>query len=229
MEVHKQTSTVLAKSGAVEGIYRLRDFEVIAGVKKTVTVHRENGCSYYVDIAKAYFSPRLSNEHNRVASQVEEGETVIDLFAGVGSFSILTAKIHEGVRIYAVDVNPDAIALLKKNIAVNRVEARVVPILGEARWIVGEKLMGVADRVIMNLPETAIEYVDVACDGLRAEGGIIHYYEFTKELKPLETANVRLTEAVSRSNRKVKRVLLAKKVREVAPHTWQVVLDAKIQ
>ena len=229
LKVHKQTRTVLAKSGAVEGVYRLRDFEVIAGVEKTATVHREYGCAYHVDIAKAYFSPRLSSEHNRVASQVRKGETVVDLFAGVGPFSIQIAKKHEDVKIYAVDVNPDAIALLKRNIALNRAEKKVVPILGDARRVVGQELMGIADRVIMNLPETAKEYVDVACDALRAEGGIMHYYEFSKESEPLETASVRLTEAVGRSNRKVKKILLAKTVREVAPYTWQVVVDAEIQ
>jgi tRNA (guanine37-N1)-methyltransferase len=229
LKAHKQTITVLAKSSAVEGVYRLRDFEVIAGVKKTVAVYREYGCVYHVDVAKAYFSPRLSTEHNRVASQVKEGETVVDLFAGVGPFAIPIAKKHKNVRIYAVDVNPDAVSLLKRNVAVNRVEKQVVPVLGDARQVVREQLLGKADRVIMNLPETALEFVDVACEALTAEGGIMHYYGFAKVSGPLEAVKVRLTEAVSRNNRKVKKILLAKPVRAVAPYTWQVVVDAEIQ
>jgi tRNA (guanine37-N1)-methyltransferase len=229
LKAHKQTSTVLAKSGAVEGVYRLRDFEVIAGKEKTATVYREYGCIYHVDVAKAYFSPRLSTEHNRVASQVKKGEAVVDLFAGVGPFAIPIAKKHKNVRVYAVDVNPDAIALLKTNIAVNRAEKQVVPVLGDARQVVREQLSGKADRVIMNLPETALEFVDVACEALKPDGGIIHYYGFVKASNPLETAKVRLIEAVSQSNRQVKKFLLAKTVREVAPYTWQVVVDAEIQ
>jgi tRNA (guanine37-N1)-methyltransferase len=229
LKAHKQTCTVLAKRGAVEGIYRTRDFEVIAGVEKTATIHREYGCAYHVDVAKAYFSPRLSSEHNRVASQVKDGEIVVDLFAGVGPFSIQIAKKHKDVKIYAVDVNPDAVALLKKNVALNRVVEQVVPILGDARHIVREWLLGVANRVIMNLPEMAIHYVNVASDAIGAQGGILHYYEFTKHVELLETSCVRLTEAVNRSNRQVKKILLAKTVREVAPYTWQVVVDAEIQ
>jgi tRNA (guanine37-N1)-methyltransferase len=229
LKAHKQTKTVLAKSGAVEGVYRLRDFEVIAGAEKTVTVYREYGCVYHVDVAKAYFSPRLSSEHNRVASKVKDGETIVDLFAGVGPFTIPIAKKHENVWVYAVDVNPDAIALLKRNVAVNRAEKQVVPVLGDARQVVREQLSGKADRVIMNLPETALEFVDVACEALKAEGGIMHYYGFVKDSNPLEATKVRLTEAVSRNNRKVKKTLLAKTVREVAPYTWQVVVDAEIQ
>jgi tRNA (guanine37-N1)-methyltransferase len=229
LKTHKQTNTVLEKSGAVEGIYRLRDFKVIAGIAKTTTVHREHGCTFHVDIAKAYFSPRLATEHNRVASQVKSGETVVDLFAGVGPFSIQIAKRHEEVKIYAVDMNSEAITLLKKNIAVNRVEQKVVPILGDAKQVVRKRLMNVADRVIMNLPKTAVKYVDIACDALKAKGGTMHYYEFTKGFKPLETAVFRLNEAVNRSNRQIKKTLLAKTVREIAPYTWQVVVDAEIQ
>jgi tRNA (guanine37-N1)-methyltransferase len=229
LKAHKQTCTVLAKSGAVEGVYRLRDFEVIAGAKKTVTVYREYGCVYHVDVAKAYFSPRLSTEHNRVASTVKTGETVVDLFAGVGPFAIPIAKKHENVRVYAVDVNPDAVTLLKRNVAVNRAEKQVVPILGDARQVVKEQLSGKADHVIMNLPETALEFVDVACEALKPEGGILHYYGFEKDSDPLETATARLTEAVNRNNRQVKNILLAKTVREVAPYSWQVVVDAEIQ
>jgi len=206
-----------------------RDFKVIAGKKKTATVYREYGCVYHVDVAKAYFSPRLSTEHNRVASQVKDGETVVDLFAGVGPFAIPIAKKHENVRVYAVDMNPDAIALLKRNIAVNRAEKQVVPLLGDARQVVRKQLSGKADRVIMNLPETALEFVDVACEALKPEGGIMHYYGFVKASNPLETAKVRLTEAVSQNNRQVNNFLLAKTVRDVAPYTWQVVVDAQIQ
>jgi len=228
MKTHKRVATVLAKSGAVEGVYRLREFEVIAGIRKTETIHREHGCVYHVDLAKAYFSPRLSHEHSRVASQVREGETVVDMFAGVGPFSILIAKRRENVRVYAIDVNPDAVDFLRRNVAVNRVEKKVVPVLGDARQVVRESFMGIADRVIMNLPERAIEYVDVACEAIKPEGGIMHYYEFTSAPNPRETAKVRLIEAMKRTNRNVN-VLLARTVRETAPFTWQVVVDAEIQ
>jgi len=229
LKTHNRVSTVLAKSGAVEGVYRLRAFDVIAGVEKTATIHKEYGCVYHVDLAKAYFSPRLSHEHNRVASRVKKGETVVDMFAGIGSFSILIAKKHENVQVYAIDVNPDAVDLLKRNIAVNRVEKEVMPVLGDVKDVIREQLIGVADRVIMNLPEKAIEYVDVACEATKSEGGIMHYYEFTNARDPLEASRVRLTEAIGQTNRKVKKILLTRRVRATAPFTWQVVVDAEIQ
>ncbi len=229
LTMHKRLRTVLAKASAVGGVYRVREFEVIAGEAKTETVHREHGCAYHVDLTRAYFSPRLSHEHERVASQVREGETVIDMFAGVGPFSIMIAKKCGNVRVYAIDVNPDALHFLRRNITANRVEGKVTPILGEARRIVEERLLGTADRVIMNLPERAIEYVDAACGAIKPVGGVIHYYGFASSPEPLEAVKNRFIEAVRRTNRSVSKVLLAKTVRATAPLTWQVVTDAEVQ
>ena len=228
LKTHKNMRTVLAKAGAVSGTYRIRELAVIAGEPKTATVHKEHGCTYYVDAAKAYFSPRLSHEHNRVASLVQTGETVLDLFAGVGPFSVLIAKKTPSAKVYAVDINPDAVELLKRNIRLNRVENRVFPILGDARQIVEHKLLGVADRVIMNLPEKAIGFVGAACKAVKPADGIVHFYGFIRLPDSIENMQSRFSEAVEKAGRKVEKFLFAKTVRETAPYEWQVVLDAKI-
>jgi len=228
LATNRHVRTVLAKASAIEGVYRTRKYEVIAGEAKTATVHREYGCVYYVDLSKAYFSPRLSSEHVRLAGLVNEGETVVDMFAGVGPFTIQIAKQHERVLVYAVDVNPGAIELLNKNVAANRVMAKVTPILGDARQVVRERLTGAADRVVMNLPEKAIKYVDVACEAIKPTGGIMHYYEFTDASDPKITAEIRLIEAVEKANREVDKVLTSKTVRAIAPYVMQVAVDAKI-
>ncbi|MEM3700531.1 MAG: class I SAM-dependent methyltransferase family protein [Candidatus Bathyarchaeia archaeon] len=227
LKTHKSVQTVLAKVGAVSGTYRLREFSVIAGKPKTETVHKEHGCQFYVDLAKAYFSPRLSYEHNRIASLVKEGETVIDMFSGVGPFAILIAKIHENVKVYAIDMNSHAIEFLQKNIRLNRVEGKVHPIFGDARQVVEEKLLGMADRIIMNLPEKAMEFVDVACKALKPAGGIIHFYTFVGGSGSLENVKLKLIEAVKKCGRKVE-VLFSRFVRATAPYEWQAVIDAKI-
>jgi len=229
LKVHKNVRTVLAKAGAVSGTYRLREFEVVAGETKTATIHKEYGCKYHVDIAKAYFSPRLSQEHNRVASLVKKSETVIDLFAGVGPFSVLIAKNNADAKVYAVDINPEAIELLERNIRLNRVENRVIPIQGDARQAVEKRLLGVADRVIMNLPEKALEFVDTACKAIKPAGGMVHYYAFIRLPDSLENMQLRFSEAVEKAGRKVDAFLFAKTVRETAPYEWQFVLDAKIR
>ena len=228
LKTHENIRTALAKVGAVSGTYRLREFELIAGEQKTATIHKEYGCQYHVDVATAYFSPRLSHEHNRVASLVQKGETVMDLFAGVGPFSVLIAKKNVEAKVYAIDINPEAIEFLKRNIRLNRVENHVIPIQGDARQAVEERLLGVADRVIMNLPEKAIAFVDTACKAMKPAGGIVHYYAFIRLPDSLENAQRRFSEAVEKTGRKVDTFLFAKTIRATAPYEWQVVLDAKI-
>jgi tRNA (guanine37-N1)-methyltransferase len=224
----KTIKTVLAKASDINGTFRVRDYTLIAGEDKTETIHKEFGCRYYLDLAKAYFSPRLSYEHERVASLVSKGEVIVDLFAGVGPFSILIAKKQSSAEVYAVDLNPEAVEFLKLNVRFNRVENRVFPILGEAKEIARTKLRGVADRVIMNLPETAIDFVDAACDAIKLTGGIFHFYGFVRSPDTIDKLKNRFLNAVERNGRIVESFLFAKRVRETAPYESQIVLDAKI-
>lgn len=228
LATHKGVLTVLEKAGAVTGTYRLRSLGFIAGEHRTTTVHKEYGCSYNVDVAKAYFSPRLSHEHWRVASLVQNGEAIVDLFAGVGPFAVLVAKKHQNVKVYAVDINADAVELLEKNVRLNRVTNRVYPIQGDARQVVDEKLTGIADRVIMNLPEKAGEFIDVACKAVKPSGGTVHFYGFIRAPDTLEALKKHFADAVDKAGRKVRAFSCAKMVRATAPYEWQAVLDTEI-
>ena len=228
LKTHKNIKTVLAKAGDINGVYRIRDYTFIAGEQKTQTIHHEFGCKYHVDVAKAYFSPRLSHEHERVASLVNPGEIVVDLFAGVGPFSVLIGKRCPQAKVYAVDLNPDAVELLKLNVRANRVDNRVFPLCADARQIATGKLKGVADRVIMNLPETAIDFVDAACNIVKEQGGLVHFYGFVRSPDSVEKIKDRLSEEAERNGRSVTDFLFAKSIRETAPFESQIVLDIKI-
>lgn len=229
LKAFKRVRSVLAKSSAVKGDYRVREYELIAGSASTETMHKEHGCKYFLDPRKVYFSPRLSYEHYRVASQVAEGETVVDMFAGVGPFSILIAKIREKVTVYSIDINPDAVKYLERNIYANNVHGKVIPFLGDAREIIESRLRGVADRVIMNLPEKAIEYVDAACTALKSSGGVIHYYEIAGGSDVLERVKRRLIEAIEGSGKSVEALLSERIVKEVAPYRWHIAVDVKVK
>ncbi len=227
LKAHKNIKSVHAKAGAISGVYRVRELTLIAGENRTRTIYNEYGCQYHVDVAKAYFSPRLSQEHHRVAALVQAGEVVADLFAGVGPFAVPIGKMCPEAKVYAVDINPDAVELLKINTRVNRVENRVYPLLGDARELARGKLHGVADRVIMNLPETAIDFIDAACQTLKPAGGVVHFYGFIRKPDTIEDLEARFTRLVEKQGRKVKS-FQAKNVRETAPYEQQVVLDAEI-
>jgi len=228
LEAHKNVKTVLAKSGSIEGTYRLRLYELIGGDGRTETLHRENGCSFLLDVSKVYFSPRLAFEHRRVSEQCHEGETVLDMFAGVGPFSIQIAKKHGNVKVYSSDANPDAFAYLRRNVASNRVGDKVFPAEGDAKEVVGSLLKGEVDRVIMNLPEHSTEYVGTACDALKPQGGWIHFYKFAEEPNPESKALESLEKAVVKAGREVDEVAHTRLVKQTAPRVWLVAVDCKI-
>ncbi len=162
----------IALDKGVKGELRVRDLEVIAGGPSTETLHTEYGVRLLVDPSRTYFNPRLSNERFRIARLVKEGEVVIDMFAGVGPFSLMIARHARPEVVYAIDLNPDAIGYLERNIALNRVD-NVVPLVGDARSVI--RGLPSADRLIMNLPHSALDFLADALANLRP-GGTVHIY-----------------------------------------------------
>jgi len=227
-EVNKNVRVVLAKAGAIMGVERILPTRHLAGENRTETLQRESGCLFKVDIAQAYYSPRLSHEHERVVRQVESGEVVTDLFAGVGPFSIMIAKKLEAGEVNAVDSNPAAINLLRENLILNRVQGRLNVWLGDAREVVEKNLAGKASRVIMNHPSAARDFVDVACNALRKEGGTIHYYTFAEGLNCEDRAMAEFEGALENCNWRTRWLAQVRRVRGVAPMRWQVVVDAPV-
>ncbi|MHA1596727.1 MAG: class I SAM-dependent methyltransferase [Candidatus Asgardarchaeia archaeon] len=224
METNKGIKCVFAKGGAVSGEVRVRPLIHIAGEERTETTHRENGCTFKLDVSKVYFSPRLSFERLRVAKKVSDKEVVFDMFSGVGPFSILIAKLS-GAKVYASDINPWAIHYLKENIKLNKVVGRVYPIMGDARKV-AEMLRGKVDRVVMNLPEMAKEFLKYAVISLKGEG-VIHYYTFAGGRDPIKNS---LEEVYEKLEGWISWDLIEKRlVKEVAPRKWQVALDLYVR
>jgi tRNA (guanine37-N1)-methyltransferase len=228
LEVHKGVRTVLCKTGAVDGKFRVRTYEHVLGEVKTIAMHKENGCRYLSDVTKAYFSPRLATEHLRVASQVSANEVVVDMFAGIGPFSILIAKM-KGANVHAIDANPYAIEYMKTNCELNKVGQLVEPVLGDAREVIMKDLVGVATRVIMNLPSESLDFMDAACLALRPGGGVVHSYQFQSAPKPIDKAVGALRLKVESIGRRLHSVIGGRLVRSYAPRQWQVVVDAFIE
>jgi tRNA (guanine37-N1)-methyltransferase len=221
---------VLAQTTPVQGDFRLRGLKYVAGESKTATVHRESGCLFSVDLEECYFSPRLSYERMRVAKLVDDGEVVVNMFAGVGCFSIIIAKHSNPQKVYSIDVNPSAVRYMQENVRLNRVYGKVVPILGDAKEIIEKRLCRFADRVFMPLPEKALEYLPYAFMALKESGGWIHYYDF-------EHAN-RNENPIEKTKAKVKMKLesldvsfdfpFARIVRSTGPNWHQTVLDIRV-
>jgi len=210
----KHVKAVYRQLGGVTGEYRLRPLEHIAGEERTLTKHREYGCVYLVDVKSVFFTPRLGSERARIASLVRDGELILNMFAGVGPFSILIAKMKPESKVYSIEANPLAYDLLVKNIELNKVGGRVIPLLGDARLLV--PTLGLAfDRVLMPYPEGSLHFIDVALGALKSQG-FMHYYRFGKDVQEI------LGELKGLGSL---RLQSWRRVREVAPYVAEYVLD----
>ena len=221
--------SVWAAITPVKGEYRVRNYVHLAGEERSTTLYREHGCVFKVDIKETYVSPVLNYEHLRIASQVRDGEFVINMFAGVGLFSIIMARKANPSKVISIDINPRAYELMVENVRLNKVEDTVIPVLGDAGKVVAEQYVGTADRVLMPLPLLVHEYLPIAVKALRSEG-FIHVYEFTRAMSREEAVRI-VEESFLDELRRLgveAEAVNGRVVRSAGPRRYQVVVDLKI-
>ena len=214
-------ATVLNRASPIEGDLRVRQWDVLAG-NSTETVHREYGHEFALDVAEVYFSPRLATERHRVISQAGANESVVDMFAGVGPYAIPMAA--RGATVVACDLNAAAIEYLRENAERNGVGDRVTAIAGDVREI-SDEYAGSADRLVMNLPHSAGEFLDTAVT-LASEECLIHYYDIQHEDDPFGPGVRSIRSAVGDTYDVV--VETERVVRSYAPHEYNVCLDVRL-
>lgn len=228
---------LLTRLNNINGVFRqttptsrgekVRGIEWLAGKKGTVTTYREHGCTFRVDIATVYFSPRLSYERLRVARLAKKGEVVVNMFAGIGTFSIVMAKIAGSHRVYSIDKNPESFNYMLENVARNGMNGTVIPIIGDAKEAVAD-LVGLADRVLMPLPELAYEYLPYGLSCIKTRGWIHIYIH-----QPADTRSLAVKDSVVETRRRIEgkeRVynISGRVVRSVGRRLYQVVVDAQV-
>jgi tRNA wybutosine-synthesizing protein 2 len=219
----KGVRTVALREGMISGRYRRPRIRVIAGDPSTETIHRENGCLFKLDVARVMLSPGNLYERARLPKLVEPGEIVVDLFAGIGQFSIPIAKHARPSRVYAIELNPIAHGYLHENIRLNRVGHIVKPLLGDCSVVAPR---GIANRVVLGILHVTHRYLPLALEVLKPGGGIIHYHESVPSGLRFERPIKRILEAAA--GRGVE-ILGRRVVKRYAPGVDHVVIDARIE
>lgn len=223
MKQNKNVKSVLKKTSERKGEFRLRECKLIAGDENTEVVHREYGFVLKVDPQKVYFSPREATERQRIAEQVEAGETVLVMFSGICPFAIAIAKKQPEVeKVVAIEINPEAHEYAKENVRINKLAHKIVLIQGDVREQAKE-YSGKFDRVVMPLPLGAGNFLDVAVNCLKKDG-IIHLYS-RGEGKDLYSNVLKLIE---KNVKKKVKILDKRKVSAYAPGKWKVCIDFKV-
>ena len=221
----KIARSVFYQASDVEGDFRTRNLEILAGEDNTETEYKEFGCKFTVDVENAFFSPRLSTERERIANLIQDGEVVTNMFAGVGMFSIMAAK-KKKCTVFSIDINPVASKLCEKNIELNKLAGKVISINGDASEIIKEQLVDKSDRTLMLLPERSDEFLESAINTTK-NGGIIHYYSHIHADKKSDAGKLS-EEHYLQVTPVQSEILDSKIVRAVGPRYYQTVVDVKI-
>ncbi|MCX6815132.1 MAG: class I SAM-dependent methyltransferase family protein [Candidatus Aenigmarchaeota archaeon] len=224
MKTLQRIKSVYRYSGHVSGQMRIPKVSYVAGDKNPVTVHRENGCLYKLDVQRMMFSKGNILERGRLPKLVKPEEVIVDMFAGIGYFSIPLGKFSPAKKIYSIELNPNSFRFLKNNIKLNKLSGKVEPIQGDCRTVqIPEK----ADRVLMgHLPKT-YEFLPAAFKFLKPNG-IIHYHDTFRKEELWEKTEKILREYSGKHGfypiRMEKRV-----VKQYAPGIFHVVIDAEFR
>ena len=220
-----KTRVVCRRTSFITGQFREPHIKVIAGEKNTETIHKEHGVIYKLDVARVMFAKGNLLERKRLIQLIRDGETIVDMFSGIGYFSLGIAKFAPARKIYAIEINPVAFHYLCENIKLNKVEDKVVPILGDCKKK-AVKLGRIADRIIMGLLPSPKEYLPAAMKIIKNRG-IIHYHS---TLGKNESYEKLLQEIKSIAKKEGFRVELLgwKKVKSYAPKVDHVVLDCEV-
>ncbi|HOO52796.1 MAG TPA: class I SAM-dependent methyltransferase family protein [Methanothrix sp.] len=222
LRIYPRCSTVLLDRG-IGGQFREPDREVIAGSTKTETAHRENGVVFKLDPMRTMFSPGNLRERMRMG-RLGGGETVVDMFAGIGYFTLPMAVHSRPKRIVAIEINPVAYGYLVENVRLNHVEEIVQPALGDCARLAPA---GVADRVVMGYVGTTDQYLDAGMAALRPDG-VLHYHQTVPEKLYPQMLEEDLAGAAERAGRSIK-IERSARVKKYSPGMLHAVIDARIE
>lgn len=215
-----RVSAVVAAEGGVEGAFRTPRVRLLLG-SSTETVHREDGVMYRLDAAKIMFAAGNKAERARMGRSVRPGEVVVDMFAGIGYFSLPMALHSSPSAIHSCEVNPEAYGYLEENLALNHVR-NVSPLLGDCREVAPE---GIAHRVVMGYLWTEASHLERGLGALGKQG-ILHYHALASRRDP-EKPWREVSGAAANIGRHVG-LLEQRVVKSFAPGVDHVVLDVAV-
>ncbi len=225
LKANKHIQTVVRKEEIHSGVYRTRTVKVLAGKNTKETIHGENGVQMKVNLEQTYFSAKSAHERLRIAQLVQLGEEILVMFSGVAPYPLVLAKNSPANKIYGIEINPQAHILAQQNLELNRLGHKIQLWEGDVRKIVPTMKI-LFDRIIMPLPKTGEEFLDVALPKAK-KAGTIHLYAFLAE-EEIASEGKKILGLCKTLGYKVK-LLQAVKCGQFAPRVFRVCFDLRVE
>jgi tRNA (guanine37-N1)-methyltransferase len=222
LQINSLLKTVLRKDGSHSGDFRTQKMKLLAGEDTRETVHKENNARISVNVETVYYSPRLSNERIRIAKQVQPDERILHMFSGCAPCECVIGKNAEPREQIGIELNPAGNEFGLKNIKLNKLK-NVTLYNADAKLKTPE--LGTFDRITMNLPKSAYEFLDEAISASH-DGTILHYYDFLHE-DEFDVAKKRVVDACKKQNKSCE-ILGVYTCGAQGVRTYRICVDVKI-
>jgi tRNA wybutosine-synthesizing protein 2 len=185
MAISPQIKAVWAREGTIQGDFRQpTGLKHIAGDPTTEIIITENNIRYKFDFTKIMFAKGNVTERALLPKKVQPHEIIIDMFSGIGYFTLGMAKTRKPDRIYAIEWNPVSHQYLKENLKLNHVENIVTPIHGDCKEEVPKLAQqGIfANRILMGLLPAPKDSIPAALTAIHPDGTIVLYEGIEPEI-----------------------------------------------
>ena len=224
LDINKNITTVLKKAEHHSGVFRTQKLKWLTGKKTKETVYKENNIRLKLDVEKVYFSVRLSTERKRIAKQVKKGEDILVMFSGCAPYPVVLAKNTEAKEIVGVEINPVGHKYGLENLKLNKIN-NVKLYCGDVKKVVPKLEQKNFDRILMPLPKSAEDFLDVALKASK-KGTTIHFYDFLHD-DEFDKAKEKIKKACKNLGLKPK-ILRTVKCGQHSPHVFRICLDFKV-
>lgn len=227
LETNLNLKTVVRKDGSHAGIFRTQKMKYLAGEKTKTTIHKENNIALELNVEEVYFSARLSTERKRIANLVKPNENILVMFSGCAPYPCVLSKQTDAKEIYGIEINPKGHEFGLKNIARNKL-TNVTLFNGDVRVEVPKlkKIISEFDRILMPLPKSAEEFLDVALT-VAKKGTMIHFYDFL-HIDNFSEAHDKIKKGCDDAGLKFK-IIDTIKCGQHAPYIYRICVDVQIK
>jgi len=217
--------SVLKDTGGIIGQFRIPEISFVYGDKDTVTIHKENGVKYKLDPSEIMFSSGNMDERKRMGEIVSSDEVVVDLFAGIGYFSLPIAVHSKVKQVYSCELNPVAFSFLEENMKLNHVSDLITPVLGDNQKVAP---YDIADRVLMGYIGETKDFLPTAFKSLHNHKGIIHFHDTFPD-KKVPAYPLSLIQKAAEAYHRSVTLKHVQCVKSFAPGISHYVFDVKVQ